>query len=181
MLLFENDTGYKKVCIWKDEMPFRCTNQNKRQIHRTSGEVVWHEGIICIEALLRPFPPSSYAMVCMNYTSENSNGVDIIINQGEEECSFSSNVLPFHSKICVGLDDEFVEPVEEFFQEIHHERLPHGTIEILSGGYDKAGSSNYSFKKTMELLLFIYENIDNMSHQTLQTEIMKRMEFKKRM
>lgn len=29
MLLFESDNGYKKICIWKDEMPFNCIQKEK--------------------------------------------------------------------------------------------------------------------------------------------------------
>lgn len=52
MLLFESDKGYKKVCIWKDEIPFMYVGQNTMHLSVASGDVKWHIGTICIEVKL---------------------------------------------------------------------------------------------------------------------------------
>ena len=57
--------------------------------------------------------------------------------------------------------------------QLFRKRYTSGTIEILGGGYDDVGSSNVAFKKTMELLMFIFQHIDNLSDDELQCELLK--------
>ena len=73
------------------------------------------------------------------------------------------------------MDKEFADAINEFFKEYPHGKLPSGTIEILSGGYDNVGSSNIAFKKTMELLVFVFQHIDDLSDNELQCELLKLM------
>lgn len=173
MLLVESNNGYKKICIWKDEAPFEYVNQNALHLSTESGDIHWHIGTICMEAKLHPHHISNYAMVSMKYTNNLQNKTDIIINFGRENISYKSQVLPFNRDICVGLDKEFADAVEEFFKEYPLGKLPGGTIEILSGGYDNVGSSNIAFKKTMELLTFAFQHIDELSDNELQCELLK--------
>lgn len=173
MLLFENNNGYKKVCIWKDEIPFNYVQRKKIHFCMGSGDVNWHIGKICIEVKLNPRHVSNYAMICMNYINNQKNKVDIIINHGREDSLFKSKVLPFDKIVCVGLDKEFADAIYEFFEEYPIEQLPSGTIEIISGAYDEVGSSNVAFKKAMELLIFIYRNIDKLDDDTLRYELLK--------
>lgn len=173
MLLVESNNGYKKICIWKDEARFEYVNQNALHLSTESGDIHWHIGTICMEAKLHPHHISNYAMVSMKYTNNLQNKTDIIINFGRENISYKSQVLPFNKDICVGLDKEFADAVEEFFKEYPLGKLPGGTIEILSGGYDNVGSSNMAFKKTMELLTFAFQHIDELSDNELQCELLK--------
>lgn len=175
MLLFENDNGYKKVCIWKDEVPFKHVGQNALYLSIESGDINWHIGTICIEVKLHPRCISNYAMVYMKYMDNQKNKTDIIINFGKEKNSYKSQVLPFNKTICVGLDKEFADAIDEFFKEYPLGELPGGTIEILGGGYDDVGSSNIAFKKTMELLTFVFRHIDELSDNELQRELLKLM------
>lgn len=171
MLLFESDNGYKKVCIWKDEIPFKYVGQNTLHSSVESGDTNWHIGTIGIEVKLHPRHISNYAMVFMKYTDNQKNKTDIIINFGRENLFYKSQVLPFNKAVCVGLDKEFADAIDEFFKEYSLGRLPSGTIEILSGGYDEVGSSNVAFKKVMELLIFAFENIDDLSDVVLKSEL----------
>lgn len=175
MLLFESDNGYKKVCIWKNEIPFKYVGQNIIHLSAESGDINWHIGTICIEVKLHPRHISNYAMVCMKYTDNQKNKTEIIINFGKENFSYKSQVLPFNKVVCVGLNKEFAGAIDEFFKEYPLGKLPGGTIEILSGGYDEVGSSNVAFKRVMELLTFIFQNIDNLSDNELQCELLKLM------
>ncbi len=175
MLLFESDKGYKKVCIWKDEIPFKYVGQNTMHLSVASGDVKWHIGTICIEVKLHPRHISNYAMVCMKYTDNQENKTDISINFGRENFFFKSQVLPFNKAICVGLDKEFADAIDEFFKEYSSEKVSGGTIEILSGGYDEAGSSKVAFKKVMELLIFVFRHIDDLSENELQCKLLKLM------
>lgn len=118
-------------------------------------------------------------MVCMKYTDNQKNKTDIIINFGGENLSYKSQVLPFNKAVCVGLDKEFADAIDEFFKEYPFGKLPSGTIEILSGGYDEVGSSNVAFKKAMELLVFIFQHIDDLSDNELQCELLNLMKFNK--
>lgn len=171
MLLFESDNGYKKVCIWKDEIPFKYAGQNALHLSVEADGSNWHIGTICIEVKLNPHHVSNYAMVCMKYTNNQKNKTNIIINFGREEFSFKSQVLPFNKDVCVGLDKEFADAINEFFQEYPLGKLPSGTIEILSGGYDEAGSSNVAFKKVMELLTVVFQHIDALNDKELRDEL----------
>ena len=173
MLLFENDNGYKKICIWKDEIPFKHVVQHTLHLSAKADDINWHIGTICIEVKLHPRHISNYAMVCMKYTDNQKNKTDIIINFGRENLSFKSQVLPFNKAVCVGLDKEFADAIDEFFKEYSLGKLPGGTIEILSGGYDEVGSSNAAFKKVMELLMFAFQHIDDLSDNELQCELLK--------
>lgn len=175
MLLFESDDGYKKVCIWKDEVPFKCVEQNSMHLSRESGDINWHIGTICIEVKLHPRHISNYAMVHMKYMDNQKNKTDIIINFGRENISYKSQVLPFNKAICAGLNKEFADAIDEFFKEYPLGKLPHGTIEILGGGYDDVGSSNIAFKKTMELLVFVFQHMDDLSENELQWKLLKLM------
>lgn len=175
MLLFESDNGYKKVCIWKNEIPFKCVGQNTLHLSAESGDINWHIGTICIEVKLHPRHISNYAMVCMKYTNNQKNKTDIIINFGRENLSYKSEVLPFNKAVCLGLDKEFADAIDEFFKEYPLGKLPSGTIEILSGGYDEVGSSSVAFKKVMELLTFIFQYIDNLSDNELKCKLLRLM------
>lgn len=172
MILFENNTGYKKVCIWKDEMPFNYAGQDKLCSYVGASDISWHIGTICIEAKLHSRHISTYAMICMRYTDNLKNKANIIINYGRKKSFFKSQVLPFNKMVYVGLDKEFVDAIEEFFQDYTLEQLPSGTIEILTGGYDEVGSSNVTFKKVMELLVFIFQHIDELSDDALKHELL---------
>lgn len=86
-----------------------------------------------------------------------------------------TKVLPFNKAVCVGLDKEFADAIDEFFREYPLRKLPGGTIEILSGGYDEAGSSNASFKKVMELLTFLFQHMDDLRDNELQCELLELM------
>ena len=173
MLLFESDNGYKKVCIWENEIPFSYVGQNALHLCAEASDINWHIGTICIEVKLHPRHISNYAMVCMKYTDNQKNKTDIIINFGRENRSFKSQVLPFNKEVCIGLDKEFADAIDEFFKEYSLGKLPSGTIEILSGGYDEVGSSNVAFKRAMKLLIFIFQNIDDLSNNELQCELLK--------
>lgn len=175
MLLFESDNGYKKVCIWKEEIPFKYVGQNTFRLSAEAGDTNWHIGTICIEVKLHPRHISNYAMVCMKYTDNQKNKTDIIINFGRENFFYKSQVLPFNKAVCAGLDKEFADAIDEFFKEYPFGKLPGGTIEIVSGGYDEVGSSNVAFKKVMELLTFIFQHIDDLSDHELQCELLKLM------
>ena len=172
MCIRDSDTGYKKVCIWKDEVPFNYTNYDTLSLCKEAGDIHWHNGIICIEARLNPRHISNYGMVFMKYTYNNSNKTNIIINYGREDFPFISQVIPFSKIIYAGLDKEFADGIYKFFQEYPAGKLPGGTIEILSGGYDEIASSIISFQKIMEILVFIFQNIDEMDNDALQTNIL---------
>lgn len=85
ILLIENDNEYKKVCIWKDEVPFKCVEQNTMHMSVESGDINWHIGVICIEVKLHPRHISNYAMVHMKYINNEKNKTNIIINLGKEK------------------------------------------------------------------------------------------------
>ncbi len=175
MLLFENDSGYKKVCIWKDEMPFKCNRHERIQLCLDACDENWHVGTICIEAKLSPCHISNYAMVCMKFVKNKKNKTDILINFGQENLVFQSQVLPCGIGVNVGLDREFADAIDEFFKEYPYGKLPSGTIEILGGGYDEVGSSNVAFKKVMELMIFVFQHIDDLSDDMLKKELLNRM------
>lgn len=173
MLLFESDNGYKKICLWKDEMPFNYVRKNSLHLCVEGGDINWHLGTICVEAKLHPRHVSNYAMICMRYRSNQENKTDIIINYGCEDDFFISQVLPFSKKVRIGLHREYLNAIDEFFKGYPFEKLPSGTIEIICGGYDEVGSSNIAFKKVMEILMFAFSHIDELSDNELQKELLK--------
>ncbi len=94
MMLYESKSGYKKINIWKDEMPVPCKKQKFICLNKmANNHVCWYEEIICIEALLGPWHASNYAMVYMKYSSNVRRDVNIKINYGVEN-------IPFPSKYC---------------------------------------------------------------------------------
>lgn len=171
MLLFESDNGYKKICIWRDEIPFRCVQKNKMHLSMQSGSIDWHIGTICIEAKLSARHISNYAMICMKYVNNQDNKVDIVVDYGRNDTLFKSQVLPFNKSIHIGIDKEFADAIYEYFQEYPQKELPSGTIEVFGGGYDEVGSSNFSFKKVMQLLVYVFQNSDNLSYEELKAEL----------
>lgn len=175
MLLFESDNGNKKVCIWKDEIPFDYMGNSTLHMHIEAGDINWHVGTICLEVKLHPRHVSNYAMVCMKYMSNKKNETDIIVNFGRETRFFKSQVLPFSKEVAIGLDKEFADAIDEFFKEYPLCKLPSGTIEILSGAFDEVGSSNVAFKKAMKMLVFVFQHIDELDDDELQFELLKLM------
>ncbi len=173
--MFESDNGYKKVCIWKDEIPFNCVSNNSLYLCVESGNISWHVGTICIEAKLHPRHISNYAMVGMRYLNDKKSKTDIVVNYEGKKILCQSQVLPFNKDIYVGLDKEFADAIKGFFDEYPIRKLPAGTIEIFTGGYDEVGSSNISFKKVMELLIFVFKNIDELNCMDLKSELLKLM------
>lgn len=172
MILFENDNGYKKVCIWKDEMPFNYNGCEKIHMRLDACDEKWYTGTICMEAKLGARHISNYAMVCMKYIDNHKDRTNLLINFGHEDLTFQSQVLPCGVDIQVGLNEEFADAIEEFFKEYPDRKLPCGTIEILGGGYDEVGSSNVAFKKVMELILFVFQHIDELSDDMLKNELL---------
>lgn len=175
MILFESDNGHKKVCIWKDEMPFKCNGCEKMHLCLEACEEKWYTGTICMEAKLGSRHISNYALVCMKYTDNQEDKTNILINFGHEDLIFQSQVLPCDMGVHVGLDEEFADAIEEFFKEYPYGKLPCGTIEILGGGYDEVGSSNVAFKKVMELIIFVFQHIDELSDDMLKNRLLNIM------
>lgn len=172
MLLFESENGYKKICIWKDEIPFNCIQQNNMHLSMNARTTNWHIGTICIEAKLSARHISNYAMICMKYTDNQKDNVDILVEYGRNDTFFQSQVLPFNKSVRIGLDREFADAIYEYFEEYPQKQLPNGTIEIFGGGFDEVGSSNYSFKKVMQILFYAFQYIDNMSYDVLKNELL---------
>ena len=75
----------------------------------------------------------------------------------------------------MGLDRKFADAIYEYFEEYSQNQLPNGTIEILGGGFDEVGSSNFSFKKVMQLLLYAFRYIDDVSCDVLKKELLNFM------
>lgn len=175
MLLIKSDNEYKKICIWKDEVPFKCVGQNTLHLCAEAGDANWHTGTICIEAQLHACCVSNYAMVCIKYMDDQKDETNIIIDFASETFSFKSQVLPYNKTVCAGLNKEFADAIGEFFEEYSLGKLPGGTIKILGGGYDEVGSSNVAFKKVMKLLIFVFQHIDDMSDNDLRFELLKLM------
>lgn len=167
MLLIKNDNECKKICIWKDEIPFNYVSQDALNLCFNSGSANWYVGTICMEVKLHARHVSNYAMICMRYTNNKETGTDVIINFGRSDISFSSFVLPFNQDVHIGLDEEFANAIDDFFKECSLEKLPSGTIEILNGGYDEVGSSQMTFKKAMELLCFIFQHVNALDENEL--------------
>ncbi len=175
MLSFQTSNEYKKVCIWKDEVPFKYVGLNALHLSVESGDINWHIGTICIEVQLHPRHVSNYAMVCMKYIRNKKNKTDIIINFGRDARFFKSQVLPFNKEVTIGLDKEFADAIDEFFKEYPLYKLPGGIIEILSGAFDGVGSSNFALKKVMNMLLLVFQHIDEFDDDKLQYELLKLM------
>lgn len=146
MFLFENEKETKKVCIWKDEEPFHCVGQEALHLGSNACDVAWYAGTICIEARLNPHHASNYAMVCMKYTPKPSSKTDIFIRFGKERVTYRSKVIPFNKSVHVGLNKEFVDAIEDFF-DLCNGNLPRGTIEIIGGAFDEVGQVMRHFKK----------------------------------
>lgn len=175
MLSFGGVNENKRVCMWIDEAPFKHVSNNVLHMRTESGDINWHIGTICLEVKLSPLCVSNYAMVCMKYTNNKKNEADIIINFGREDFFFESQVLPFSKEVVVGLDKEFADAINDFFKEYPSGKLPSGTIEIFSGAFDEVGSSNIAFKKTMNLLIFVFQHIDEFKDDELRCELLKLM------
>lgn len=170
MLLIERE--YKKICIWKDELPFICKGEKTMFLHKMAGDSSWYNGTIAVEARLGVRHISNYAMIFMKYIHKQQNSTDIIIRYGNESRLFNSQVLPFNKNVYMGLDKEFADAIGEFFEKYPIKKFPNGTIEILGGGYNEIGSSNSSFQKVMELLVFIFKYIDVLTSDQLQQELL---------
>ena len=160
------------MLLWKDELPFNCVQQNNMRLLVNAGMANWHIGTICIEARLGVRHISNYAMICMKYTDNQKDNVDILVNYGRNDTFFQSQILPYNKNVCTGLDKEFADAIYEYFEEYSQNQLPKGTVEILGGGFDEVGSSNFSFKKVMQLLLYVFQHIDNMSCDVLKNELL---------
>lgn len=172
MYLFESKNETKKVCIWKDEEPFHCMSQNVLHLSSEACDINWHAGIICMEARLNPHHASNYAMVCMKYTPIASSIADVFIRFGKEKVTYRSKVIPFNKSVHVGLNKEYVDAIEDFFY-LCNGKLPCGMIEIIGGAFDEVGSSYVAFQKLMELLSFVFLNIEKLNEDQLKCEIFK--------
>jgi hypothetical protein len=175
MQLIISDNEYKKICVWKDEVPFIPIGQDNIYFHTDGCDDSWYEGTISIEVKLGSRHISNYAMIFMKYVKMKQKKTDVIIHYGENGKFFKSQVLPFNKNISMGLGREYAEAIDEFFKEYPIGKLPNGVIEILGGGYDEIGSSNYSFKKVMGLLVFIFQHIDRLSDDELRQQLLNMM------
>lgn len=173
MIIAENKG--KKICIWKNEKPCEYMGEKRLDISLDSGGRDWYNGTICMEVKLHPRHISNYAMICMKYTPRKKAKADISIYSNSNRIEFVSKVLPFGRCIHIGLLREFEEAIEDFFYECPKGDLPNGDIEILYGGFDEVGSSKNSFKKAMELLVYVFQHIERISEKELGQMVLERM------
>lgn len=156
MYKFVNETGYTKINVWKDEMPISCHGNDTIEILLNGDDIKWYQGTICIEAQLNVWHCSNYAMVCMKYTDTQSYKTEVIIHQGYSILDKTTKL--FNNTALLGLNDEFVNAIKEYFVLSPHNKIPCGRIEILGGAYDEVGSSNVSFRNVMNLLTYVFCN-----------------------
>lgn len=175
MKIIEDDKGYKKICIWKDNELFCHVGEKRSSIRIKGGESAWYNGTICMEVKLHPRHISNYAMICMRYTMADEKETEVIMCSRKERIPFKSQVLPCERCIYIGLLKEFEEAIEDYFHTCPRENLPNGRIEILYGGFDEVGSSKVSFTKAMELLIFIFQHIDRVCDEEMKMELLKLM------
>lgn len=172
MIVLEDTNGYWKISVWKDNMPVSYKGEKGFSDRFLAGKADWYAGTLCIEAKLNPRHISNYAMICMRYTPKDIAETELIIYSDEEQIFFESTVLPFKKRIHVGLLEEFEEAIKDYFYKGMNGNLPSGTIEVLYGGYDEVGSSSVSIKKTLELLVFLFQHIEKMSDDRLKEELL---------
>lgn len=172
--MIEFDINGEKICIWKNEEVYEHVQSEYLEIKVPSGNSCWYNGTICMEVKLHPRHISNYAMLCIKYVPGKKAETNVRI-YSTEKIEFESKVLPFGRCIHIGLLKEFEEAIEEFFEGCSEEILPSGSIEILYGGFDEVGSSKYSFKKAMELLVCIFQNIETVSEEELMQVLEKKL------
>lgn len=163
------------MCIWRNEEVCEYAGTKRLNMRVPAGKRHWYNGTICMEVKLHPRHISNYATICIKFTPKKESETEICIYAGEKQYVFESKVLPFNRRIQIGLLREFEEAIEEFLFECPREDLPSGSIEILYGGFDEVGSSKISFKKAMELLVFIFQKVDRINEEQLKQELLRRM------
>ena len=172
MLKFESDNGFRKIVLWNNEVPFDYVSNKKKKMIIDAGKNIWYEGTLCIEAKKIPSHASNYAMICMRYTYSQSQKTDIVIHYGNGYKD-KTNVL-FNKNAIIGLDDEYAKNIVEIFKEIPSENIPRGVIEVIGGAYDEIGSSYMSFKRIIELMIWIFTNYNKISKDSLRDEILNK-------
>ena len=163
-----------KKAIWQNAIPFEVIQNENIKLKIDAKKCLWYQGTICIEVQLNPRHISNYAMICMRYKKNKNNYTDILINYGNEGGKMLSENKLFNKNAIVGLNREFANAIYEFFRESQL-NIPSGSIEIIGGAYDVAGSSNYAFKKAMDLLIYIFENSKNINDKTIGDELLNRI------
>lgn len=170
MLKIESDDGFYKIILWKNEIPFDYVSNKKKKMIIDAGNSTWYEGTLCIEAKKIPSHASNYAMICMRYTYSQSPKTDIVIHYGN--CYKDKTNGLFNKNAIIGLDDEYAQNIVEILKEIPSENIPRGVIEVIGGAYDEIGSSYMSFKRIIELMIWIFTNYNIISKDSLGDEIL---------
>lgn len=172
MLKIESDDGFYKIILWDNEVPFDYVSNKKAKMIIEAGKNIWYEGTLCIEAKKIPSHASNYAMICMKYRYIQSSQTDIVIHYGN--CYKDRTNGLFNKNAIIGLDDEYAKNIDEIFREIPSENIPCGVIEVIGGAFDEVGSSYMSFKRIIELIIWIFTNYNIISKDSLGDEILNK-------
>lgn len=174
MLEFESDNGFRKIKLWNNEMPFNYISNKNMSLTIDAGDETWYEGTLCLEAKLNPRHASNYAMICMKYTYVQCSKTQIIIHYGIEYIDKKKNEL-FNKNAIVGLDDFMAKAIYDIFGECASESFPCGVLEVIGGAYDEVGSSYMSFKRIVELMIWIFSNYSKIDNEELGNKILNKM------
>ena len=174
MLTFQTENGFRKVALWENEVPIEIDSDKKIEIEVDAGKNVWQERVMCVEAKLNPRHARNYAMLCMQYKHIPTQKTSIVIHYGKNHKCEGADSL-FNRKAIVGLDDYFAKEICAFLQECPRGVFPEGVLEIIGGAYDEVGSSYTSFKNTIELLSWLFENYDKYNENSIGDEILNKL------
>ena len=172
MYQFTNETGYTKISVWKDENPIPYQSENTTEFVIDGDDTEWYQGTICIEAQLNVWHRSNYATLCVKYTKTHSDKTEVIIHNGIRGEADSSEL--FRNTATVGLDDDYVNAVKEYFLVQPHNNIPCGRIEII-GAYDEMGSSNVSFRNVMNLVTYVFCNESRLEEDGFGEELFQQI------
>lgn len=163
MSIYNVTSGYKHITVW-DECIFNDIICNDViNITKQSGDIIWHQGIICMEINAYPRHASNYAMLCMEYIFNESNLTNICIEFNRDTTISNQKEILQNKNAIIGLNNEFAKAIEEFFVEYPSKKLPSGTIRIFNGAYDEIGSSYYTFKRITEFIINVFSNYNSLN------------------
>ncbi len=174
MMTVQTENGFRKVALWENEVPIAIDSDKKIEIEVEAGEKVWQERILCVEVKLNPRHASNYAMLCMQYKHIPTKKTRVVIHYGKSHKCESTDSL-FNKKAIVGLDDFFAKEICAFLKESPRGFFPEGVLEIIGGAYDEVGSSYISFKNTIELLKWLFENYDKYNENSIGDVILNKL------
>lgn len=171
MNIYKRLDEFRRFQLWFDELPQLNINQKQKKsktYNVLNTHATWHEGTLGLELLSSPHHTSSYAMLLTKFSPNNTRNFtfNICFGTDVERVGFLSKIANNSDNVYLGVLAEYIPALEKCIEQWYKNNLlPCGELTVINGAYGKIGSSNISFLRTLNTILLLYKNWQELSSE----------------